>query len=270
MTETNRIQRVRDTAGQEWQQPGDVTQAFIHYYQEIFTLKGAQDVESCLAGLENHVTTAMNNALGREFTDLEVDEAIKQMQPMKSPGPDGFSAGFFQSSWTTVKGEVCKTVLNFLNHGIFDKSLNETHIVLIPKIKSPVSVTDFRPISLCNVLYKIIAKVLANKMKTVLPFIVSPNQSAFTPGRHITDNIIVAFEAFHSIVNRLKGKQGFMALKLDMSKAYDRVEWDFLEAIMRKIGFSEKWVQLIMTCVRTVIYAVLINDVCQMLHIWTP
>ena len=166
----------------------------------------------------------MNNALCREVTELEVNEAKKRMQPMKSPGFDGFSAGFFQSSWTTVRDKACKTVLNFLNHGIFDNSLNDTHIVLIQKIKRPVSVTDFRPISLCNVLYKIIAKVLANKMKTVLLYIVSYNQSAFIPRRHITRNIIAAFESFYSMVNRLKGKQGFMALKLDICKAYDRVE----------------------------------------------
>jgi hypothetical protein len=178
---------------------------------------------------------------------------------MKSPGPDGYSAGFFQRSWPIVRGEVCKTVLDFLNYGIFDSSLNDTHIVLIPKIKNPVNVTDFRPISLCNVLYKIVAKVLANKMKIVLPHIISYNQSAFIPGRHITDNIIVAFEAFHTMATRLKGKQGFMALKLDMSKACDRVEWDFLEAIMRRIGFSKQWTQLVMKCVRTITYAVLIN-----------
>jgi hypothetical protein len=178
---------------------------------------------------------------------------------MKSPGPDRFSARFFQSSWATIRSEVCKTVLNFLNYGFFDNSLNETHIVLILKMNSSVSVTDFWPISLCNVLYKIIAKVLANRMKTILPNIVSQNQSAFIPGRHITDNIIVAFKAFHSMFNRLKGKQGFMALKLDISKAYDLVEWNFLEAIMRKIGFTYQWVQLIMKCVRTVTYRVLIN-----------
>ena len=96
-------------------------------------------------------------------------------------------------------------------------------------------------------------------MKTVLPHIISHNQNVFIPGRHITDNIIVAYEAFHTMVNRLKGKQGFMAIKLDMSKAYDRVEWNFLEAIMQKISFVDQWVRLIMTCVRTVTYAVLIN-----------
>ena len=201
----------------------------------------------------------MNQVLGHTFTEMEVEKALKQMQPMKSPRPDGFSARFFQQSWSVVRGEVCKTVLDFLNNGIFDSSVNDSYIVLISKIKSPVSVSDFRPISLCNVLYKIIAKVLANRLKIVLPHIISYNQSAFIPGKHITDNIIVAFEAFHTMATRLKGKQGFMALKLDMSKAYDRVEWDFLEAIMRKMGFSEHWIQLVMKCIRTVTYSVLIN-----------
>jgi hypothetical protein len=140
-------------------------------------------------------------------------------------------------------------VLNFLNYGIFDSSLNDTYIVLISKIKSPVNVTDFQPISLCNVFYKIMAKMLANRLKTVLPHIISYNLSVFIPGRHITDNIIVAFEAFHTMATRLKGKQGIMALKLDMSKAYDKVEWNFLEAIMRKMGFLDQWIQLFMKCV---------------------
>jgi hypothetical protein len=115
--------------------------------------------------------------------------------------------------------------------------------------------------SLCNVLYKLMAKVLANRMKKMLNYIISQNQSAFLPGRLITDNIIVAFEALHSMKTRLKGRQGYMALKLDMSKAYDRVEWVFLETIMRRLGFNDKWVDLIMVCVRTVTYSVLINGV---------
>jgi hypothetical protein len=117
--------------------------------------------------------------------------------------------------------DVGKAVLDFLNHGIFVPSLNSTNIVLIPKNKSPTRVTDYRPISLCNVLYKLIAKVLANRMKKMLHSIISPNQSAFVPGRLITDNVIVAFEALHSMNTRLKGRKGYLALKLDMSKAYE-------------------------------------------------
>jgi hypothetical protein len=158
-----------------------------------------------------------------------------------------------------VKEEVCSAVLGFLNQDLFDSALNSTHIALIPKIKSPSKVTDYRPISLCNVLYKFISKVLANRLKKILPVIISPNQSAFIPRQLITDNILVAFEALHMMNGRLKGNKGFMALKLDMSKAYDRVEWDFLEAIMRKMGFASQWVRLAMTCVRTVTYSVLIH-----------
>jgi hypothetical protein len=99
------------------------------------------------------------------------------------------------------------------------------------------------------VVNKLISKVLTNKLKVVLPHIISPEQSAFIPGRLITDNIIVAFETLHTIETRLQGRNSFMALKIDMSKAYDRLEWDFLEAMMRKLGFADRWVRLLMNCV---------------------
>jgi hypothetical protein len=124
----------------------------------------------------------------------------------------------------TVRSEVCTAILDFLDGGIFHKEINETFIALIPKIKNPTHVSELRPISLCNVIYKLIAKVLANRLKKILGEIISPNQSAFIPGRLITDNIIIAFEALHTMDTRLKGAEGYMALKLDMSKAYDRVE----------------------------------------------
>jgi hypothetical protein len=99
------------------------------------------------------------------------------------------------------------------------------------------------------VLYKFNAKVLGNKLKKVLPHIISLNQSAFNSGRLIIDNIVVAFEAMHTMDKRMKGREGYMALKLDMSKAFDRVEWGFLEAVMQKLGFDARWIHLLMTCV---------------------
>lgn len=100
--------------------------------------------------------------------------------------------------------------------------------------------------------------MLANRMKQILAQIISPTH-AFIPGRVITDNVLVAFEALHTMDAKMSGRQGYMAMNLDMSKAYARVEWDFLEAVMLKLRFAEQWVILLMTCVRTVSYSILIN-----------
>ena len=130
---------------------------------------------------------------------------------------------------------------------------NETTIVLIPKVQKPEQVKDLRLISLCNVLYKIISKVLSNRLKQVLLDVISPSQSAFVPGRLISDNMLIAYEMTHYMQKKKKGKEGFAAIKLDMSKAYDRVEWCFLQEMMRRLGFCEEWVQLVMKCVTSVI-----------------
>jgi hypothetical protein len=136
---------------------------------------------------------------------------------------------------------------------------NETTIVLIPKVSNPSQVKDLRPISLCNVLYKLVAKVLANILKRVLPDVISLAQSAFVPGRLISDNILLAYEFSHHMRGRRKGNRGFAAIKLDMSKAYDRVEWHFLEDMMSKMGFCRRWIDLIMKCVSTVRYRIRVN-----------
>jgi hypothetical protein len=102
--------------------------------------------------------------------------------------------------------------------------MNFTYIALIPKIKSPEKFSDFWPISLCNIIYKMVSKVLANRLKVWLPKIISPFQSAFIQGRLISDNIIAAYETLYTMHSKMYGKKGYMATKLDMSKAYDRVE----------------------------------------------
>lgn len=136
---------------------------------------------------------------------------------------------------------------------------NYTYLALVPKKNNPLSVSNFRPISLCNVVYKILSKVMANRLKIVLPSIISCNQSAFVPGRLISDNILGAYETLHTMHTHMHGRVGYMAVILDMSKAYNRVEWVFLEETMKKLGFDNKWVALVMKCVTSMSYSILVN-----------
>ena len=151
-------------------------------------------------------------------------------------------------------------MLQAINNTKIPDGWNATNVVLIPKVDSPEVITQFRPISLCNVVYKIISKMLANRLKKILPEVISPTQSAFVPGRLITDNVLIAYECFHSIKKRTHGSNGICAVKLDMLKAYDRVEWEFMRQMMMRMGFHAQWIELIMECVSSVKYQIGFND----------
>jgi hypothetical protein len=201
----------------------------------------------------------MNSNLLKEFTMEEVKTALLSISDLKAPGPDDMPSVFYKNFWDIVSDKVVQEVLVVLNGGPMPDGWNDTTIVLIPKVNKPIQVKDLRPISLCNVLYKLVSKVLANRLKHILPEVISPTQSAFVPGRLITDNILLAYEFTHYMRTRRKSKRGCAAIKLDMSKAYDRVEWKFLEEMMNKLGFCQNWIQLIMKCVSLVKYRIRIN-----------
>lgn len=136
----------------------------------------------------------MNAWLTRPCTRVEVENALKKMSPTKAPGVDGLPAIFYQQYWHVVGDDVVNSYLEILNGGKSVYSLNHTLISLIPKVGKPKQVTQFRPIALCNLIYKAISKTIANRLKHVLPYVIYETQSAFVPKRSITDNIIVAFE----------------------------------------------------------------------------
>lgn len=155
--------------------------------------------------------------------------------------------------------DISAAVLDCLNRCHLPEEVNHTYITLIPKVKSLEKISEFRQISLCNVIYKLVSKVLANRLQKFLPLFILENQSAFQAGRVITNNVLMAFETLHYMKHHHSGKSDFMALKLDMSKAFDRVEWFFLRSVMRRKGFHENWVALMMECITTISYSFLLN-----------
>ncbi|KAL9675160.1 hypothetical protein QQ045_003361 [Rhodiola kirilowii] len=241
----------------------DMLKIVEEYFRRIFASnnkEGMVDWQMALNAVPNRVTEEMNNRLNEPFTLEEVRRALFQMSPTKAPGLDGFPAIFFQKHWEEINGVIGMEVLNFLNHGVLDQLLNRTEIVLIPKVKSPRRMEDLRPISLCNVVMKLITKMLANRLQEILPQVISEYQCAFVKGRVITDNVLIAHEVSHYIRSRRNQKGGWISVKLDISKAYDKLEWIFLEKMMLKLGFNGLWVGKIMKCVKSVSYVVKMND----------
>ena len=159
------------------------------YFDNLFQAGVGDQMEECLNAIQSKITDDMWEVLSSEYTTEEVKVALFQMGPTKAPGP-------------VVGDTVVLAVLDFLNNGNMLPEINHTNIVLIPKIRNPVKMSNFRLISLCNVIYKIISEVLANILKYVLPQIISPTQGAFVLGRLITNNVLVAFETLHTMHSR--------------------------------------------------------------------
>jgi hypothetical protein len=202
----------------------------------------------------------MNDILMAPYSREEVKKAMFNISDLKAPGPDGLHAIFYKRFWHIIGEDLTDEVLRAVNNRIIPEGWNNTTIVLIPKVESPEFITQFRPISLCNVVYKVISKLIAKRLKRFLPDIIAPTHSAFIAGRLITDNVLVAYESYHAIKNKKVGKYGICAVKLDMHKAYDRVEWTFLRQILLRLGFHPLWVGLIMACVSSVRYQVRLNN----------
>ena len=176
------------------------------YYTNLFSTSNLNTIDDMLESVEAVITEDMNQSLLLPFNGDEVCKVLFQMHPSKSPGPNGMSLFFFQKFWHIVGDDVTEAILSMLNSGHFLRKMDFTHILLIPKKKEPQSMSDYRPISLSNVISRLASKVLANRVKTILPNIISDAQTAFVPDSLITENIFVAYEILHRLRNRRKGK----------------------------------------------------------------
>jgi hypothetical protein len=219
----NRIDAIQDEQGTTHHNIEGIENTLTNYFKSLFTSQSTHNMEQAVKVVKNKITPDMQDFLNTTYTVEEVTEAIKHMKGMAAPGPDGLPAVFYHNYWDIIGEDVIKAVLEVLNDEGDPSPYNKTHICLIPKKKYPIYPGDYRPISLCNTIYKIISKTISNRLKNILPNVISHNQSVFLQDRLITDNTLVAFEMFHYFKQTTRQK-GYVGIKTDMAKAYDRVE----------------------------------------------
>ncbi|KAL0416338.1 UNVERIFIED_CONTAM: hypothetical protein Slati_3465700 [Sesamum latifolium] len=257
---SKRVFQITDYGGQVITDQQGVTNEFIAYYQTLLAGERRHRViDLCyLRPWARHILSeAEALTLVQPVTPSEIKHAVFDIDEVKALGPDGYSLGFFKAAWPVVGEEVTRAIMEFFRTGRLLKQVNSTLISLIPKVNTPTVVAEFRPISCCNVLYKIITKVIVQRMRGVLDKLISPSQNAFVPGRSIGDNILLAQELFHGYNQQNLPPR--CALKVDLRKAYDTVEWDFLGAVLTLFGFPAQFISWIEECVTTPSFSVSLN-----------
>ena len=190
------------------------------------------------------------------FSEDEIWTTIFGLNNDKAPSPDGLPIAIWAFSWDFVKNEVLGFFKEFHEQGRFVKNLNATFLVLIPKKQTVEDFKDLRPISLVGGLYKILSKVLANRIKRVMDKVISKSQNAFVEGRQILDDVLIANEIVDSAMRR---KESGLVCNLDIEKAYDSINWDFLFQVMGRMGFGTRWLSWIKWCISADSFLVLIN-----------
>jgi hypothetical protein len=161
-----------------------------------------------------------------------------QMEKNKAPGPDGFHAEFFQKNWDIIKDDLLKMFASFHDGDLPLFHLNYGTIILLPKKENAIQIQQFRPICLLNVCFKIFTKVGTNRISKIAENIVKPTQTAFMPGRHVLEGVVILHETIHELHGK---KLDGVLLKIDFEKAYDKVKWSFLQQALRMKGFDQKW-----------------------------
>ena len=202
------------------------------------------------------IVDSMTDWLQRPFEEMEIKIAVFECDGNKAPGPDGFPLAVFQTQWEVVKEDLLKVFQEFYNSGIINSVVNETYTCLIPKKTNSSKIRDFRPISLVTSLYKIIAKVFSMRLRAVLGDTISASQGAFVSRRQILDVILIANEVVEDY--RSSSKSGFI-FKIDFEKAYDHVEWPFLQFVLESKGFKDKWRSWIRGCLSSVSFSTFVN-----------
>lgn len=239
-----------------------IREAFIHHFQSIYCESESAQI-AWPNGLELYVHNFLPQIeepilMGLEAppSSQEIEKVVFELGPDKALGSDGINARFIQSNWMDLKPCIEREVSNFFSTANLPTSISKSNMVLIPKKDNPMRVIDYRPISICNVIYKIISKILTNRLKPLIPSLVFPNQVAFTPGRDISDQVILMREILHSFSQSSFREKAF-CLKSNLSKAFDRMSWSFVEKALLVQSLPPNFVKRIMACVRSACFTIL-------------
>ncbi|GJZ52696.1 RNA-directed DNA polymerase, eukaryota, reverse transcriptase zinc-binding domain protein [Tanacetum coccineum] len=236
----------------------DVGEQFVKYFEGFLGISTKvnkmMDVEVLF---DRKISMEEANLVIREVQDIEIKKALFDIDDDKAPGPEGFTSTFFKKSWEFVNKDFCTAIKEFFSSGKLLGEVNATLISLVPKSLTPQKVSDFRPIACCNVVYKCISKILTNRIKSALNQIVDDNQSDFVPRRAITDNILLTQELLKGY-NCINGPIR-VSFKTDIPKAYDAVNWNFIEDMLQNFGFPYKIIKWIMICITTPKFTICVN-----------
>ncbi|GJS13862.1 RNA-directed DNA polymerase, eukaryota, reverse transcriptase zinc-binding domain protein [Tanacetum coccineum] len=232
----NRVERIKDENGMVHEGSNVVEQFVLHFKKFLGESKSVMPIDENI--FINKISEEDAAKMISEVSFDEIKDAIFDIDSNKAYGPDDFSSEFFKKAWEVVGNDVCLAVKEFFRKGKILGEVNATLIALILKTTTPSKVSEFRPIACCNVIYKCISKILTSRIKQGLNKIVNINQSAFIPGRHIQDNILLAQELMRGY-NRKNGPKR-CAMQIDIQKAYDTVSWRFLEDVLMKFAFPAK------------------------------
>ncbi|KAL2904979.1 LINE-1 retrotransposable element ORF2 protein [Bienertia sinuspersici] len=250
---------IKDRSGQLKDSLEGIQSAFVDYYSDLLGWKlGDRDaVKTDIVNRGPVLTEEQKKRMTLPFSRREVKEAIFSIHGDKSPGLDGFGTHFYKHNWELIGEEVTTAILDFFNSGKLLKEINNTFLVLIPKVSKPQDVSEFRPIACCNTIYKGITKLLCLRLKEVLPDLISENQGAFVHGRYIVDNIMVC----QDLVRRYGRKNNTPScmIKLDLRKAYDTVDWNFIEEMLQELNFPKAFIEWVMECISTPSFSLVLN-----------
>ncbi|KAL9241284.1 hypothetical protein vseg_015413 [Gypsophila vaccaria] len=254
----NRVVLIKDIDGGVATTNASIQTAFLQYYTHLLGTSAKVDPV--------HVNTVKRGHCVREDqwaamlsvpSAQEIKEAMFSIDDAKAPGPDGYSSRFFKDTWDVIGRDVLQAVRSFFLNGKLLQQVNNTTLVLIPKVDSPVDVKDFRPIACCNVIYKCISKLLCAKLTEVLPGIISESQTAFIKGRSILDNILVCQDLVKLYSRKACSPRAI--LKLDLQKAYDSIEWRFIEELLDALNFPKLFSAWILTCITSPTFTLSLN-----------